>query len=320
MTILLRNELLPEMNTRILLVDDDPFIIEMLKSAMTALGHAFDTAMDGEEAQVKLKQGDFSMVLTDLTMPRCGGMELLKHVKEEYPQVEVIVITGHAEVHGFTDVVRAGASDFIAKPFGMDELEAKVSRVIREQNLIRKLEHLSMRDMLTGLYNRRCFEMKLHEEVPRAYRQGYPVYLALLDADRFKEYNDQYGHQAGDRVLQAIGSILVQCTRENVDWCFRFGGDEFALIIPYATVAQVGQIAARIQERYGHESRFASTSLSIGLAQFLRRPGCSWAEDIADLVARADKALYSGKEQGGNRVIADSSLSCLGELFAKTEP
>ena len=317
---MLRDELPPEMNTRILLVDDDPFIIEMLKSAMTALGHAFDTATDGEQAQTKLKQGDFTLVLTDLTMPRCDGMELLKHIREEYPGIEVIVITGHAEIHGYTDVIRAGASDFITKPFCMDELEAKVSRVIREQTLIRKLEHLSMCDMLTDLYNRRCFEMKLHEEVPRAHRQGYPVYLALLDVDRFKEYNDQYGHQAGDRVLQAIGSILVQCTRENVDWCFRFGGDEFAIIIPYATVAQVGQIAARIQERYGHESRFASTSLSIGLAQFLRHPGSSWAEDIAELVARADKALYSSKEQGGNRVIADSSLSCLGELLAKTDP
>ena len=314
---MLRDELPPEIKTRILLVDDDSFILEMLKSAMVALGHAFDTAMDGEEAKAKLKQGEFTMVLTDLTMPRCDGMQLLKHIKEEYPQTEVIVITGHAEIYGYTDVIRAGASDFITKPFVMDELEAKISRVIREQTLIRKLEHLSMCDMLTDLYNRRCFEMKLHEEVPRAHRQGYPVYLALLDVDRFKEYNDQYGHQAGDRVLQDIGRILVQCTRENVDWCFRFGGDEFAIIIPYATVAQVGQIAARIQERYGHESRYASTSLSIGLAQFIRHPGCSWPEDIAALVAHADKALYSSKEQGGNRVIADSSLSCLGDLLSE---
>jgi len=306
--IMLHNELPPEIKTRILLVDDDPFVLEMLKVSMNAMGHAFDTAMDGEEAMAKLKQGDFTMVLTDLTMPRCDGMQLLKHVKEEYPRIEVIIITGHAEIHGYTDVVRAGASDFITKPFGMDELEAKVSRVIREQTLIRKLEHLSMCDMLTDLYNRRCFEVKLHEEVPRAHRQGYPVFLALLDVDHFKEYNDQHGHQAGDRVLQDIGRILVQCTRENVDWCFRFGGDEFALIIPYATDDQVAQIADRILERYSHESRYASTSLSVGLAQFIRRPGCSWPKDIADLVARADRALYSGKEQGGNRVIADPSL------------
>jgi len=317
---LLRNELPPEMTTRILLVDDDPFILEMLKGAMTALGHAFDTAMDGEAAKDKLREGEFTMVLTDLTMPRCDGMQLLKHIKDGYPGIEVIVITGHAEHYGYTDVIRAGASDFITKPFGMDELEAKVSRVIREQTLIRKLEHLSMCDMLTDLYNRRCFEMKLHEEVPRAHRQGYPVFLALLDVDRFKEYNDQHGHPAGDRVLQDIGRILVQCTRENVDWCFRFGGDEFAIIIPYATAAQVGQVADRIRERYSQDSRYASTSLSVGLAQFVRHPGSAWPEDIADLVSRADQALYSGKEQGGNRVIADSSLSCSGELPPGSKP
>ena len=317
---MLHNELPPEIKTRILLVDDDPFVLEMLKVFMTTLGYAFDTAMDGEAAKAKLKQGNFSMVLTDLTMPLCDGMQLLKHIKEEYPRIEVIVITGHAEIHGYTDVIRAGASDFITKPFGMDELEAKVSRVIREQTLIRKLEHLSMCDMLTGLYNRRCFEMKLHEEVPRAHRQGYPVFLALLDVDRFKEYNDQYGHPAGDRVLQDIGRILVLCTRENVDWCFRFGGDEFAIIIPYSTISQAGQIADRIQERYLHEPRYVSTSLSVGLAQFLRQPGRSWPEDIADLVARADKALYLGKEQGGNRVIADSSLSCSEEPLPQTDP
>ena len=316
MTILPHNELPPEMNTRILLVDDDPFILEMLKGAMVALDHAFDTAMDGEVAKAKLKQGDFTMVLTDLTMPRYDGMQLLKHIKEEYPQIEVIVITGHAETYGYTDVIRAGASDFITKPFGLDELEAKVSRVIREQTMIRKLEHLSMCDMLTNLYNRRSFELKLHEEVPRAHRQGYPVFLALIDVDRFKEYNDQHGHPAGDRVLQDIGKILVQCTRENVDWCFRFGGDEFAIIIPYATVAQVVQIADRVEERYGHEPRYSSTSLSIGLAQFVRHPDYAWEEDMVDLVARADKALYTAKEQGGNRVIADASLSCPGESGA----
>jgi len=313
------NDLPLEIKTRILLVDDDPLILELLQTSMEIMGHAFDTAADGEEAKIKLKQDGFSLVLTDLTMPRCDGMLLLQHIKEEYPGTEVIVITGHAETHGYIDVVRAGASDFIIKPFGMDELEAKVSRVIREQTLIRKLEHLSMCDMLTDLYNRRCFELKLHEEVPRAHRMGYPVFLVLIDVDRFKGYNDQYGHLAGDRVLQDIGRIFMQCTRENVDWCFRFGGDEFALIVSCATAAQVGQIADRIQERYRQESRYASTSLSIGVAEFVRYPGRSWAEDIADLVARADKALYSGKAQGGNRVIAESSQLCLEKLSPQAD-
>jgi diguanylate cyclase (GGDEF)-like protein len=298
-------------STRVLLVDDDPFILEMLKVSMQAFGYGYDTACDGQVAMEKLKEGEFTIVITDMTMPRCDGMQLLKHIKTEYPQLEVIVITGYTDAYTYTEVIRAGASDFLSKPFNVDELEAKLSRVIREQRLIRKLEHLSMSDVLTDLFNRRCFEMKLEEEIPRAHRQGYPVFLALIDVDRFKEYNDQYGHQAGDRALQEIGRILMHCTRENVDWCFRFGGDEFAVIIPYTTIEQAGQIAARILDRYRQQEQYASTSLSVGLAQFVRHPGRSWPEDIADFVARADKALYASKSQGGNRVASDSSVPAL---------
>ncbi len=297
-----------EIHPRILLVDDDPFILEMLKVSMLSFGFAFDTATDGEVAKEKLKQNDFTVVITDMTMPRCDGMQLLKHIKTEYPQIEVIVITGYTDSYTYTEVIRAGASDFISKPFNVDELEAKLSRVIREQRLIRKLEHLSMSDTLTDLFNRRCFEIKLQEEIPRAHRQGYPIFLALLDVDHFKEYNDRYGHQAGDRALQEIGRILLHCTRENVDWCFRFGGDEFAVIIPYTTIEQAGQIATRILERYRQQEPYASTSLSVGLAQFVRHPGRSWPEDIADLVARADKTLYESKSKGGNQVLSDSSV------------
>ena len=301
-----------ELETRILLVDDDPYILSLLDLSVKGFGYACDTAADGELAVEKLKQAPFTIVITDMTMPGLDGMELLRHIKSEYPQIEVIVITGYTERYTYTDVIRAGASDFIAKPFNVDELEAKISRVIREQRLIQKLEHLSMCDVLTDLFNRRCFDMKLHEEIPRAHRQGYPVFLALLDVDHFKEYNDQYGHQAGDRVLQDIGRIMVHSTRENVDWCFRFGGDEFAAIIPYASIEQGGQIVQRILERYRERPEYASTSLSVGLAQFVRHPGRSWPEDLADLVARADKALYQGKEKGGNQMVADPSLPILG--------
>jgi len=306
MTISPQNEQPAEISPRILLVDDDPFILEMLKVSMQAFGFPFDTAIDGQVAMEKLKEHEFTVTITDMTMPRCDGMQLLKHIKEVYPKMDVIVITGHTDAYTYTEVVRAGASDFLSKPFNVDELEAKVSRVIREQKLIRKLEHLSMCDVLTDLFNRRSFDLKLQEEVPRADRQGYPIFLALIDVDNFKKYNDQYGHPAGDKLLQDIGKILRECTRENVDWCFRFGGDEFALIIPYASREQVEQIAERIIEHYRKQSRYAPTTLSIGLAQFGRHPQRSWPEDISEFVSQADQALYRCKRKGGNQVISHS--------------
>lgn len=296
-----------DFRSHILIVDDDPLILNLLETSVEAFGYRCTTARDGQEAIELLKRDEFAIVITDMTMPRLDGMALLKHIKEHYPRLDVIVVTGYTETFCYTEVIKAGASDFISKPFNIDELEAKISRVAREQKLIRKLEHLSMCDVLTDLYNRRCFDIKLREEVPRAHRQGYPVFLALIDVDGFKAYNDKYGHPAGDVVLQAIGHSLLRCTRENVDWSFRYGGDEFAVIIPYASLDQVMRIAERILQ-YHRDHHPPETGLSIGLAQFVRHPERSWDEDIEDLINRADKALYKSKKQHGHRVVCDPAI------------
>lgn len=300
-------EQLLDFRSHILIVDDDPLILNLLETSVEAFGYRCTTARDGMEAVELLKRTEFAMVITDMTMPRMDGMALLKYIKEHHPRTDVIVVTGYTETFSYTEVIKAGACDFISKPFNIDELEAKISRVVREQKLIRKLEHLSLCDVLTDLYNRRCFDIKLHEEVPRAHRQGYPVFLALIDVDGFKAYNDQYGHQAGDTVLQAIGHGLVRCTRENVDWSFRYGGDEFAVIIPYASIDQVLRIAERILQHH-RDHQPPETGLSIGLAQFVRHPDQTWEEDIDDLVRRADKALYQSKKAQGHQVVCDSSI------------
>lgn len=296
-----------ERKNKILVVDDDPAILKLLGSILSTIGYDFDTAEDGLVAVEKLEKNNYSVVVTDMTMPDMDGMELLKHIRDNYPWIDVIVVTGYTEKYTYTDVIKAGASDFISKPFNNDELEAKLNRVVREQQLIRKLEHLSMCDVLTDLYNRRCFDAKMQEEIPRAHRQGYTVFLAVLDVDKFKDYNDEFGHPAGDVVLQTIGEIIVHSTRENVDWCFRYGGDEFAIIIPYTTIEQVLKISERILQKY-REKEFSNTSLSIGLAQFVRHPGRSWPEDIDDLILRADTALYKSKNEGGDKVACDSSV------------
>ncbi len=292
---------------KILAVDDDPQIINLLRSALTAFGFQCIAAADGLEALEKAKEGGFSLVLTDMTMPRMDGMSLLKELKNLYPRLDVIVITGYAENFSYTDVIKAGACDFITKPFNIDELEAKLRRALREQELVRKLEHLSLCDALTGLYNRRGFETKLHEEIPRAHRQDYPVFLAIVDMDKFKGYNDLFGHQAGDEVLKGLARLLLSCTRSNVDWCCRQGGDEFAIILPYTTNSQAQAVCRRILEQY-RQNPYGDTALSIGLARFLRHPEQGWDQDIHHLIRRADQAMYQAKQAGGDQVHCDDSL------------
>jgi two-component system, cell cycle response regulator len=304
MTILDLKNIRPDHNKKILIVDDDPFILELLGIFISSFGYEFAAAEDGLRAVELLKKEEYTIVITDMKMPRMDGMQLLKHIKENYPVIDVIVVTGYTGSFSYTDVIKAGASDFISKPFNADELEAKINRIIREQMIVRELEHISMYDALTNLFNRRNFDQKLWEEVHRAHRQGYDIYLALVDVDKFKEYNDSFGHQAGDKLLQSVGRILIDCVRENVDWNFRYGGDEFAIIIPQTTREQVIHVAERILQHY-QECNFTKTSLSIGLARFIRAGDRSWQEDISDMISRTDRALYLAKSQGRNQIVHD---------------
>lgn len=291
---------------KILIVDDDPVILDLMGTYVNTFGYDHVAAGDGVEAMQKLKEEAFSIVFTDMIMPNMDGMQLLKHIKEHYPQIGVIVITGYGNTFTYTDVIKAGASDFISKPFNADELEAKLNRLVREQSLVRQLERYSICDALTDLYNRRYFNSKLLSEAQRANRQGYDIFLQLVDVDNLKGYNDEIGHLGGDKLLRTVGTILQQSIRESVDWAFRYGGDEFGVIFTQVELEQIVEVAKRILKKYATKN-FEGTGLSIGIAGFIRHPDKSWVEDIDDLISRADKALYRAKSRGKNQVVLDET-------------
>ena len=290
----------------ILIVDDDKNNRELFCSYLESFGLPHDTADDGMAAVKKLETGRFTIVLTDIVMPHMDGIALLQHIREHYPKIGVIVITGHADAYTYTNMIKAGASDFITKPFCADELEAKLNRLVRELDLVRQLEAHAINDPLTEIYNRRYFDTRITAEVQRADRQGYKVFLQMVDVDNLKNYNDEAGHQEGDKLLRSVGRLLVQSIRKDVDWAFRYGGDEFGIVFIQAELHQIIRIAERIQNEYNGD-HFPNTGLSIGIARFIRHAGASWPDDIADMVARADKALYGAKKQGKRRIVADEN-------------
>ncbi len=150
---------------RVLVVDDDPFIREIVSRLLTAHGYDCQVAVDGQEAVERLVENEFDVVITDMMMPRLDGMQLLAHVNERYPGTDVLVITGHTETYIYSNIINAGGTDFIIKPFENDELEAKLNRIFRERKLIRGLER--------EIGERREAEEKLlaaHREVAAANR------------------------------------------------------------------------------------------------------------------------------------------------------
>jgi len=277
-------------NELILIVDDDPYLRETLENLLKALGISADSTSDGQKAIDILREKEYTMVLTDMKMPGISGIDLVKKINDEF-DVNIIAMTGYTEGYTYVDVINAGASDFIKKPLGIEELEAKIRRVITERNLRKELNRLSITDSLTELYNQRHFYDRLNEEVIRAERQRHPLSLILLDLDNFKEYNDRFGHLAGDDVLHKAGEIIGNCIREGVDSGYRYGGDEFAVILIDADLDISKEIGLRIKKAFEKNGK---VNVSIGYSKFTN--GMS----VKDMVSDADRDLYKRKTETKN--------------------
>ena len=280
---------------KVLIVDDSKTICQILVDMMNSLGYENRTATDGLQALTILKEENFSVVISDIEMPGLDGLTLIKRIKDQFPGMDVITITGFGTKYSYSEVIKTGASDFIVKPFGIDEIAAKLDRIFRERSIKRQLEEknaelllLSINDDLTGLYNRRHFYNQLEKEIIRARRQNRMLFLIMLDLDDFKKFNDSYGHLEGDRVLKEVGKAISKSIRNNVDEGFRYGGDEFTVIIPEANQKQTMQIALRIQEAC-RAIKPLPIEASLGLAELTDE------HDVESFVHCADQAMYQAK-------------------------
>lgn len=275
-------------NETMLIVDDEVEVGKVVKSLLRSLGFNADFVESANSAMEQLRNGDYSFLITDINMPDINGIELIKMVSGENPEISIIAMTGYDKDYTYMDVINAGASDFIAKPFKIDEIEAKITRILIERNIKEKLAKLSITDNLTGLYNQRHFYNKLQEEIERANRQKHNLSLILLDLNNFKVYNDKYGHLAGDTVLSKSGKIIQANIRDNVDTAFRYGGDEFAVILVEADKNIVKNICERLKNEF---EEVGEVSASIGFSTY------SSDMNMQDLVNIADKRLYKDKKR-----------------------
>lgn len=174
-----------------------------------------------------------------------------------------------------------------------------------------QLQELVDQDGLTGIANRRHFDKQLVAEWNRARRGGYPLSLLLIDLDFFKNYNDTYGHQAGDDCLIVVGSVLRAHTQRSGDVAARYGGEEFAMILPATDSADAEEIGWRVVRdiasyRIPHRASRAAevVTASVGVASMVPSP----LQTPRDLIARADEALYEAKGSGRNRVVVALDL------------
>lgn len=275
----------------VLVVDDEESVREPIVAMLEHLGFKADSAVSSEEALEMLRQKSYTFLLADIRLPGIDGLELIKGTKRSHPEICMIAMTGYSREFNYVEVINTGATDFVNKPFVIEELEAKIKRAIIERNIRQELQRLSITDSLTGLYNQRHFYVRLNEELPRAKRQKHNLALILLDLDNFKQYNDSFGHLAGDELLQNVGKVINGNVRQGVDSGFRYGGDEFAILLIDADEVVAEIMSDRIKKGIQEKCGITASTGSVIFADNLTAEA---------LVEEADRRLYGSKEQRNN--------------------
>ncbi len=273
----------------VLVVDDEKFVSQPIVGMLNHLGFKAESTDSGEKALKALSEKPYSMLLTDIRMPGMTGLELLERIQDEFPDVLAIIMTGFYMDYSWVDVVNSGAADFINKPFGIDELEAKMKRVIAERNLKIELEKLSIKDTLTGLFNEKQFYSTLRDEVIRAERQRNPLALLFLELDEFAQDHDASKMDETDKILQEVGGILFTRTRQGVDTCYRFQRGKFAVIAIDSDLEITQIIINRIESAI---REICQIGIRIGYAQFAHRLSPE------DLITAAQQNLDEAKAEG----------------------
>ena len=300
----------PRARQSILIVDDQRSNVLVLEAILEG---EFDvtTATGGAEALDLCRTHPPDLILLDVNMPGLDGHEVCRRIKRDRAtrNITVIFVTGMNtpadEARGFNE----GAADFISKPFHETIVRARVRCQAAVKAQAEALRSFAATDGLTGVANRRRFDEALDVEWRRARRARGPLSLLILDVDRFKAYNDRYGHQAGDVCLQSIAGTLKGFARRPGDLAARYGGEEFALILPGATApfaiataqATLAAIESLAINHAGNAACGGVVTASVGVATYLPHEHETGPEA---LLKAADELLYEAKRGGRNRALS----------------
>jgi diguanylate cyclase (GGDEF)-like protein len=289
---------------KILLIDDSPDALAVAKARLAKENIDIicaDGGIDGLEMACRERP---DLILLDVDMPDMTGFEVCRRLKsdEALNLIPVIFVSGSG---GASDKVKGldlGAVDYVTKPFDEFELRARVRAALRTKHLQDILRDRAMIDPLTELANRRAYDMRFGQEWSRAQRHALPLSLIMADIDNFKRVNDQHGHQAGDEVLRQVARRLNRDFR-NCDMLFRYGGEEFAMILPETAIAGAVELAERLRvSLFAEPIRVGNAELTV-TASF----GVADNDGVTEpdtLVRGADQSLYQAKSDGRNCVRA----------------
>ncbi|MBB5368663.1 MULTISPECIES: diguanylate cyclase domain-containing protein [unclassified Janthinobacterium] len=296
------------MNGRILIVDDAMENIQVLHQLLRE-EHEVLFALSGEKAlEIAGKQLP-DLILLDAVMPGMDGYAVCKALRESeaLQAIPIIFVTALNQPEDETRALEAGAVDFITKPFNAAVVRARVRTQLTIKRQADAMRELSLTDTLTGVANRRSFNDTMESEWRRCARDGVAMAIIMADIDHFKDFNDTYGHQAGDLCLQQVSAAMRRCATRPPDLLARYGGEEFIVLLPQETREGAEVVAQRILEEvralhipHARSSVGPHVTVSLGMASILPAEGM----DASLLIRAADALLYRAKHSGRDRYCA----------------
>jgi two-component system, cell cycle response regulator len=297
---------------KVLIIDDDPDALEVARARLMKEGLEIVCVQGGVLGLKAARTEEPDLILLDLDMPDISGFDVCRSLKAdtELCMIPVLFLSGSTTPEDKIAGLDLGAVDYVTKPFDAFELRARVRAALRTKHLQDMLFEHAHIDPLTGLPNRRALMERLQQEWARIERHGGQISFIMADIDYFKNVNDRYGHHVGDKILQQVAGALTSQCRDN-DLPSRFGGEEFAIVVP----GEAATNAVRLAERCRHAVANACVAVQHEMVAVTASFGVADSDGVASLgvlMKRADEALYRSKESGRNQVQAYSTIPAIG--------
>ncbi len=291
-------------NHTVLVVDDSMVFRKTMQGMLENMFFKVISVAHGEEAMGMINsKKDISLVITDYNMPVMDGLELTFEIRKEFSKTDLCIIAissnGDEEVNAL--FLKQGANDYITKPFSKEEFSCRINNSIEALENIQIVTNHANRDFLTGLYNRRYFFESMIQYEEDTKESGEKFAIAMIDIDHFKNVNDTYGHDIGDKVIVALSEILRTSTNHR-DIVSRFGGEEFCVVLKNINRYSALDIFNRIREEVENFSyevskeKFVKFTISIGATMYNE-------ESLEESINQADLMLYNAKNNGRNQVV-----------------
>ncbi|NOQ14078.1 MAG: diguanylate cyclase [Methyloprofundus sp.] len=305
---------------KILIIDDALADRLIIRRHLLSMGHEVILAESGEQGVFLFQQQDPDLVLLDVRMPEMDGYQVVKKLREiDRGWRPILFLSSTLNIESFAKGIYSGADDYLYKPIEKVALDAKLHAMERiagmRQQLLsttralaeetKKVKQFANQDALTGIANRRFLNKTLDQEFRRHCREQMSLSIIMIDIDWFKEFNDHFGHLAGDDAIRSCAQKMSDIIKRAGEFIARYGGEEFCVVLPATEVEKAKKIAQNLCDAVRELNIYRDDlemqtylTISLGVSSMIPQQ----TDSMETLINSADKALFQAKQAGRNQV------------------